>query len=344
MSMKRIVIVTNSLTGGGAERAMNLISNALSRDGHQVTLITINKSAFDLIQNECSVITLDREDNSGIMGTALALSAFVKSVMRIKPDICFINCDLPELFACFLPFKSNIIVIEHANPAWSTRKNFGKFVRQILRFRDVTFVAVSSHLRIWPTNFAPEWILPNIIPISQRVNSLSGHDSQIRRLVFIGRLARVQKRPDWILDIAKIVQLPTKFIGSGAELDSLKIKAGVLEVDAEFSGHILDPWTELREGDLLIVPSSFEGDGLVILEAISNNIPLLISDISDFRRFHLQEEVYCNSIQDFADRISLYSNRLDDLIVPIDDAVRILETRGIEKVLERWNSLIAKFV
>ena len=93
MSMKRIVIVTNSLTGGGAERAMNLASNALSRDGHQVTLITINKSAFDLIRNECSVITLDREDNPGMMGTARALSAFVKSVMRIKPDLYFINSD-----------------------------------------------------------------------------------------------------------------------------------------------------------------------------------------------------------------------------------------------------------
>jgi len=344
MSMKRIVIVTNSLTGGGAERAMNLASNALSRDGHQVTLITINKSAFDLIRNECSVITLDREDNPGMMGTARALSAFVKSVMRIKPDLYFINCDLPELFACFLPFKSNIVVIEHANPAWSTRKNFGKFVRQILRFKDVTFVAVSSHLKIWPTNFAPEWILPNIIPISQSVNFISGHNSQIRRLVFIGRLARVQKRPDWVLDIAKIAQLPIKFIGSGAELNSLKIKAGVLEVDAEFSGHILDPWKELCEGDLLIVPSLFEGDGLVILEAISNNIPLLVSDISDFRRFQLQEEVYCKNIEDFADRISLYSNRLDDLIVPIDDAVRILDGRGIEKVLESWNSLIAKLV
>jgi glycosyltransferase involved in cell wall biosynthesis len=344
MRMKRIVIVTNSLTGGGAERAMNLISNALSQDGHHVTLLAINKSAFDLIRNECSVITLDRENNSGMIGTALALRAFVKSVMRIKPDVYFINCDLPELFACFLPFKSNIVVIEHANPAWSTRKNFGKIVRQILRFRDVTFVAVSSHLRIWPTNFAPEWILPNIIPISQRVNFISERHSQIQRLVFIGRLARVQKRPDWILDIAKIAMLPTKFIGSGAELDSLKIKAGELEVDAEFSGHILDPWKELSDGDLLIVPSSFEGDGLVILEAISNRIPFLVSDISDFRRFHLQEEVYCKNIEDFVDRISLYSNRLDELIVPIDVAARILDSRDIHKVLEKWNSLLSKFV
>ena len=235
-------------------------------------------------------------------------------------------------------------MIEHANPAWSTRKNFGKFVRQILRFRDVTFVAVSSHLRIWPTNFAPEWILPNIIPISQKVNFISGHHSQIRRLVFIGRLARVQKRPDWILDIAKIAKLPTKFIGSGTELDSLKIKAGVLRVDAEFSGHILDPWKELRDGDLLIVPSSFEGDGLVILEAISNKIPFLVSDISDFRRFHLQEEVYCKDIEDFADRISVYSNRLDELIVPIEDSARILDSRGIHEVLKQWNSLLSKFV
>jgi len=344
MSMKKIVIVTNSLTGGGAERAMNLISNALSGDGHQVTLITINKSGFDLIRNECSVITLNRENNSGVMRTALALKAFMKSVMRIKPDVYFINCDLPELFACFLPLKSKIVVIEHANPAWSTRKNFGKFVRQILRFRDVTFVAVSSHLRIWPTNFAPEWILPNIIPISQRTNFISGHHSQIRRLVFIGRLASVQKRPDWILDIAKIAKLPSKFIGSGAELNSLKIKAGVLEVEAEFCGHILDPWKELREGDLLIVPSSFEGDGLVILEAISNNIPLLVSDISDFRRFHLQEEVYCKNIEDFADRISIYANRLNELIVPIDDASRILDSRGVHKVLEKWNSFLSKFV
>lgn len=38
----KVAIVTNSLTGGGAERAMNLAANALHAAGIQVLLIPIN--------------------------------------------------------------------------------------------------------------------------------------------------------------------------------------------------------------------------------------------------------------------------------------------------------------
>ena len=45
----KIVLVTNSLSGGGAERAINLASNSLMNLGLDVFLIPINQSSEDLV-------------------------------------------------------------------------------------------------------------------------------------------------------------------------------------------------------------------------------------------------------------------------------------------------------
>ena len=49
--MKAVAIVTNSLSGGGAERAMNLLADNLGKfENFNVMLIPINAGPPDLIQ------------------------------------------------------------------------------------------------------------------------------------------------------------------------------------------------------------------------------------------------------------------------------------------------------
>jgi hypothetical protein len=119
--MKRVMVVTNSLTGGGAERSMNLMCNELIRRNWTVSLVPINDSPADKVTPTCEIFALKRDWNSGIKNTLLAFLAFSRAVRIWKPDLIILNCDLPELFGAMLVRKQKFVVIEHASNPWGSR-------------------------------------------------------------------------------------------------------------------------------------------------------------------------------------------------------------------------------
>jgi hypothetical protein len=232
------------------------------------------------------------------------------------------------------------MVIEHANPAWSTRQFVGKIVRLRLRLKGAIFAGVSEHLLVWPTNLKPTSVLPNIVRPQVLTKLLAISDLGIKRLVFIGRLATVQKRPQIILELARALDMPALFIGDGPAKASLMASAQTLKLDVEFMGYQSNPWTLLDSGDLLIVPSKFEGDGLVVVEGIFNNVPMLLSDIPEFRRFKLQGDVYCDSIEAFVSRAIQFKHQIDRLVAPEKTKHELILKRSPSLVLETWMALI----
>jgi glycosyltransferase involved in cell wall biosynthesis len=334
--MREVAIVTNSIGGGGAERAMNLLANELIKRNFSVTLIPINLGPPDSIQLKCKICPLERSPSSNLSGTFQALKHFRKLIQNINPDYIVLNCDLPELFGLFLPRQKNLIVVEHANPAWSTRQTVGRVTRFLHRLRKTSFFAVSSHLTIWPRGTLPKNIVNNIVEVSQAKLANVTVQNRLMRLVFIGRLARVQKRPAWLIKIAHELSIPVLFIGLGEEENSLKNLAVKEGVRAEFIGYQINPWSFLAQGDLVVVPSLFEGDGLVAVEAIANRVPVILSDIFDFRRFNLPDRFYATTLSEFVDKIHFYKESIDNLIVPTINRVALLQDRTPEVVGDVW--------
>ena len=92
--MWRVMIVTNSLSGGGAERSMNLLANELTKRGWPVSLVPINSGKPDQVVPVCSVFPLNRIWNGSFLNTVVAFWNFNKVVNSWKPDIIVLNCDL----------------------------------------------------------------------------------------------------------------------------------------------------------------------------------------------------------------------------------------------------------
>ena len=169
--MKRVMIVTNSLTGGGAERAMNLVINELSERGWITALVPINSGASDLVEPICEIFPLERIWQGSLLNTVRAILNFNKKVNLWKPDVIVLNCDLPELFGALLLSRRKIVVVEHINRPWITRKWLGLAVRKLLRSRKAIWVAVSPHLTIWPLKKTPQAILLNPISLTHRAKA-----------------------------------------------------------------------------------------------------------------------------------------------------------------------------
>ena len=337
--MSKLVIVTNSLTGGGAERAMNLLTHELVKN-HEVTLVTINSGVPDLIKPMGTVIELNRKWQSGVSPTLKALWDFLRVIRNSQPEITILNCDLPEFFGCFLPSSTRIVVIEHVNYPFNSRKILGQLVRKILRVKGANFASVSNHLNIWPSNSLPEFILENPLDLAFVQHLEDPAKSPITELVFIGRLINPQKRPEIAIEVAARSKLPIRIIGDGPLRSDLELLAISKGVSAKFMGHIRNPWENIHKGCLLLLTSAFEGDGLVAVEALCLNVPLLLSANKDFQRFNLPSLNYCDSVEEFIEKIGNYKSDISSFQIDASIRASLTASRSLNNVSKQWTNMI----
>lgn len=341
------MFVTNSLTGGGAERSMNLVCNELLHRGWPIALVPINRSEPDQIIPDCLVFPLHRQWHGSLKSSIRAIWRFHKAVHEWNPDIIILNCDLPEMFGATLLSKRKLVAVEHSPIPWIKRVPLGKLVRRILTFRRVTWASVSSHIDIWPQRGAPHAVLQNPLtpnfdsPNQERPKKTIG--KKIERLIFIGRFSP-EKRPDWALEISAKTGIELEFIGDGSMQPSIETQAVKRSINAHFRGQVNNPWLEIRAGDLLIVPSALEGDGLVVIEGLQKGIPMLLMDIPDFRRFGFPDKNYCTDLSGFVSRIEDFSNNLEDLKVSVETARAILDERNLILVGDSWEDFIGNLI
>jgi glycosyltransferase involved in cell wall biosynthesis len=97
---------------------------------------------------------------------------------------------------------------------------------------------------------------------------------------------------------------------------------------------------DIKVGDLLIIPSKSEGDGLVLLEGMQLGLPILLSDISDFRRFNLNSRNYCKTQSDFLLKIKNNKHNLNKLVIKESISRKILQKREISLIADRWENYL----
>ena len=336
--MASILIVTNSLSGGGAERAMNLLARELAKlPDFEVNLLAINSGPEDLVDPMCPVETLNRNIESGTLQLLKTGLKFRKSVLRHSYDLVILNCELPEFLGLFLPIRTASLVVEHTTRPWIKRPKLGSLVRTILRLRGTLSIPVSEKIKEY--KLKQRQVIPNIIDqeIFQHRQRFPGELTEIRRLVFIGRNTR-EKRLDLFLELLSLTNLNSAIFGPGTEnlTDSENRPSG--QARTEIFGPVRNPWNYIESGDLIVVTSDYEGDGLVILEALALDIPILLRNTADLLAMNLPQHNYFANKEEFVQKIQ--SQTLDSFKVTSNTSIKILESRNPEVVTNSWIELI----
>ena len=330
---KRILIVTNSRSGGGAERAMNLLANLLFNNGFEVKIAYVSFGPIDGINVVPFHIDLNRKRKSLFLSALVPLIKYQKLVMQYKPNYTLLNCDFPEMLGAFSFGGSTRVVIEHTHKPFDGRKIIGVVTRMILIWRKSLFISVSSMKSVWPLKRSFDDCIENLFYSDFKTQLKS--PGELRELFYVGRLSP-EKRPDIALEIAHRLDVPIKFIGEGGLLTKLKQDAQILNVNAMFLGFQKNPWAHFKENSLLIVPSDHEGDGLVIIEALAASLPLVLRKVDSLHRFDLPKINYASNIEEFVDLIKLNRNNLLSFIPPVDIRETILSARNPRLILSKW--------
>ena len=336
-SLLKLVIVSNARSGGGAERSMNTLANELLGKGFNVVQIFLNNSKRDTVPNLALVYEMNREWKDGNFRTFTKFLKFNSCLIRIKPDILMLNCELAELYGAFSFYSGITIAVEHTNKPWLNRKKLGRFVRLILRCRQTHWIKVSSHINVWPQEKKEATIIEN--PIMECKRRAIEDNRQIDNLVFIGRFT-LQKQPNILVSIAKATNKKLLLFGEGELLNSVKKECVENQIDFLSYGFVANPWSLVPPNSLLIIPSKFEGDGMVVVEAVLANLPFLISDIPEFRRFNFPEENYCSSIEGYISSIINFEKRLNNIEIPTLTSTRLATDRDPIRISNDWIHLL----
>jgi len=342
----KLLFITNSLTGGGAERSANVIADELFQRGMDVHLAPINQGPHDLVDPRCKIHEMNRRWDSNFLTVFVTYFRLQVLVWRIKPTHLVLHCDLPELFGAFLIGNFKIIAVEHSSQPWAQRRILGLMTRKILRIRSTIWIAVSDHLKIWGLKERADFVISNPIPTEILLRSTGPGDStaiSIQRLVFIGRLS-LEKNPEVVVRLAHQTKLSVLFVGDGYLRENLNDLSDELGVVSSFVGQQINPWDHCNNSDIIVVPSKFEGDGLVVVEAIAQGFPVLLAKIPDLLRFQLPSQNYASDVGNFASRIESYRNNRAGLVAP--DSIRdsLVRSRHPVNCADAWHAVLYSLV
>lgn len=335
-----VLFVVNSVSGGGAENSVRVITNQLLRNGIDAHVCAINSIEID--KNDCSNVdnfhVLSREWKDGLGKTIRNFLDFRSLIKLLKPRFVVANCELPELYVALgAPKGCRIIAVEHTSNPWAQRKMMGVLVRLILKLRKSHWITVSNTAEpIWVGSKYPEFVA-NPIEINEQEGLRS---EEIQDLVFVGRL-RPEKRPDWVIRVGIEADLSVYLYGEGYLRDELEVKYTASTSNVHFKGFKRHVWSEISNDALIIVPSDYEGDGMVVAEAILSGKRVLLRDNQDLRRFHLPEGNYFLDETDLKEKVIAWKNSgKKEFLIPKEIIRDMKKKRNLETISSTWMRIL----
>jgi glycosyltransferase involved in cell wall biosynthesis len=274
----------NIWVGGGGARRAELIGCGLAERGHFVRLVCGRyPGARDYARGNLSVTFIGSS-----RGYVLSTLTYALAGWRLARREARAYDLLIEDFAPWNPLFTYRI---GERPAMVQVQN--RLGRQILRrypLIGLLFYAIEHH---YPQRFAHAVVINQALNDSLGLNGeviSMGIDEELLGMpavegdyvAFLGRLDFYQKGLDLLLRAARLTRLPLRIAGDGPGRRRLQgllpsvpsvIWVGHLEGQAKIEF--------LRQARFVVVPSRFEGQNLVVLEAAALGKALLVSDVPE---------------------------------------------------------------
>lgn len=301
--MNKVLFIYGPLGGGGAERVLIDLLDNLDYDKYEVDLCLIVNQGILLpeVPKKVNIIPLWEEYNL-FYKIAYRLSiwfgnnSMFRQVLRRKitkqydAEISFLE-GIPLKLHALMETKAKKITWVHCdlfNFPYQA-KQFAKGEELLAYNKMDTVICVSDDAlhafeKRFPTCTSNKRVIYNPIDIAKIIrlaNEGKEKSSELFTIVTVGRLTH-PKKMDRVMRLAwrcKQEQIKVRFqiIGDGElkeELFALRKKLDVEDI-VEFSGFIKNPFPSIKNADMLLLSSAYEGFGLVVCEAMSLGVPVV---------------------------------------------------------------------
>lgn len=308
----RVLQCITRLGLGGSERVAFAIMDAL-RAEIDFAVFTVHGTSGDAVgaglQRE-----LEATQTPWFAGTAVPIKwggmltgayALAQAIRKFRPDLVHFHTEIPEscgaLLAQFYPPLAQIPVVRtiHNSIYWRYWPSIGRWCDRRLAHAYLACVSEAARdefLRYRKDSGAvppptEPVIIYNGVAIQPRAPRPNPHCSERRRVLFAGRF-EMQKGTDILCRALPLVRLPSgvslgelTFMGHGAQ--AAQVSRLVANPPPGWAVTLCPPKANLAtvysQFDLVVMPSRFEGLGLIAIEASLCGLPVVTTDAPGLR-------------------------------------------------------------
>jgi glycosyltransferase involved in cell wall biosynthesis len=282
----------------------------------------------------------------------------VFAALRYNPDILHIQAIGPSLFTPLARLLGMKVVVTSHGPNYKHLK-WGKFAKLVLRLGEFLGIVFANEVIAITKIIADELeekykrkatIIANgviISPIATSKNALTIYNLEKRKYILtVGRFVPEKGFRD-LIDGFNMLQSPNYrlvIVGDADHED--KYSLGLKEKARENSNIVLtgfisgEPLHQLySHAGLFVLPSYYEGLPIVLLEALSYGLPVLVSDIPANKEVELPTERYfrCGDVDDLKEKME----------VLLEKGLSEEERREIQRQIEEkynWDRIAAQTI
>ncbi|MFQ4145378.1 glycosyltransferase family 4 protein [Chlorogloeopsis sp. ULAP02] len=363
----RLTLVISSLTSGGAERVMSIMANYWAAKGWTITLLTLPESSvspFYNLDSRIQYVPLGIAGNSSNLLAAISnnlkrIQILRSVIVESKPDIVISFLDITNVLTLLATQKLRIplVVDEQVHPAMYPIGKIWELLRQWTYLKADRVVAVTARALNY---FSPQ-IQSHGCVIPNPALSVSNSDSSSTQLlvkpslIAIGRLVP-QKGFDLLLQaFAKLKDYYPEWtltiLGEGElrpELESLRDRLGLVN-RVHLLGTVKNPHDYLKQADIFVMSSRFEGFPNALCEAMACGLPVISTDCPSGPKEIIRDGIDGILVPNLDESAlatamaRLMSNEQERKLLAMR-APEVTERFSLEKVMGMWEALIEEVI
>ncbi|NNU77315.1 glycosyltransferase [Clostridium estertheticum] len=367
--MKKVLIMMNNLAGGGAEKVLINLMDNFDYKNYTVDLFLLRKEGVYLENVNSNVTILNLFDikiiNNNLFGIlrkiyiALVVRFFiifpeVFYKLNIKKnydvEIAYMEGQVTAILSGSLNKKSRKVAWVHTDlmkyKTFTLRKQ-KKIYKNYDSIVCVSEESKQSFLKLFEDYSIKVTSIPNIIDIDEinkLANEKTNHIFKNNTIIVVGRLIE-SKRFDLIINAHRLlldenINNELIIVGDGYKKNQLMELAKELKVDKSvlFKGFLKNPYPYMKNADIVVLCSDYEGLPTVLCEAIVMNKAIVttnftgVDSLLNFGQFGMViEKNNYIALKDGLKRIFTNRKLKEDYELKCDQRKSIFDTKNVMK-------------
>lgn len=291
--MNKVLFITPLLWNGGAERVVSILSNSLNQKGVEVGIFVYKPSEYDyFVSPEVKRYTFPFSWQD-IKGNRLSvifkrLKVLRQTIRDFQPDVCipFLDIALIDTWAASIGLGVPYISTCRNTPEIGTF--FHEVIKKIAFSRSKALFLQTEEQR----QFFSKRLLKKSFVVSNPINErflTAGenriYNNVIKKIISCGRLDNEQKNYEILIKAVSIVHenyqnVTLDIYGCGPDEGLLQdlIKRLDAQDYIKLRGYVPDTLEVLKEADLFVLTSNYEGQPNALMEAMAVGVPVCSTD------------------------------------------------------------------
>jgi len=358
-----ILVVTFSLAVGGTERVASTLGRSWAAMGHQVTFATIASEADDFYTLDSGIkrvaLKLDwvsKNWREFILNNCRRIACLRGLIRHNKPDVVVSFCDKTNVLVLLstLGLGAPVVVSERSDPRIHSIGGIARGLRALVYRQASAVVVQTQEIAVWARQVARREavrVIPNPVWVPPTNGHKVGRLTSSYTVAGVGRMS-VEKGFDRLLQAfaqasRRHPNWNLRIIGEGPERERLMLLARDLGVAhcVQVGPAVRDIAAALREADLFVLSSRYEGFPNALLEAMACGLPAVSFACPSGPSEIIQDGV--NGLLVPPDDIGGLANAMDHLMEDetqrsrlAEQARKVTERYGLEKVLAMWSDVL----